>query len=469
MNAKYTLSALLLPCGVWREESWKPAPRSGAGCCTSCWQSCMPRTPATLFPRRNGWNASYLNQGRSRATPIIISAGPNDTRWDAGWSCMVIDRCPTCSSPVAPFETTRNADGEQVINNLDWFRPVLYPVPAGCAHAVFVLYSPLASASLLNTMATPAQQLEVAKNNSTLAQSLSPWADVLSKGAAGIVLVLYSSGFLIVSLHHANYGFVGANPFRPRILAAGAWFTLFTIIPAAWATRYRQLPWISVVGRLGFVLFVFYGLSNALFFTLFDLGNSPSRTPYHHWSYWVWGAGAVIAVVLYSIAWDSKKITPTYLAVVSCAYVLFAIGLRIQGYLIMNDFESGDLALWFFGVFAMTVLALKMHPGGYSGDRIRVLGTDLSLLISVLFVFGHDYYPHIKPSWGGGSPVAVTVYFAKDSPLKPNQSVSAELVDESNDGYYIVGQGDTKAVFVPRSAVSLLYFSDKPSDSKLLK
>jgi hypothetical protein len=41
----------------------------------------------------------------------------DDTRWDAGWSCMANDRCPTCDSVVEPYAMTRNADQSEVIHN----------------------------------------------------------------------------------------------------------------------------------------------------------------------------------------------------------------------------------------------------------------------------------------------------------------------------------------------------------------
>jgi hypothetical protein len=319
-----------------------------------------------------------------------------------------------------------------------------------------------------NSQIAPPQQLTGDKARKLL-RDLAPFADSLSKGVAALAIAMYVCGFLTVSLHHANYGFVGTNPFRPRILAAGAWFMFLTAIPVAVAARYKQRTWISIIGSLAFVLFVFYGFSNVLFFLLFDLGHPPLATPYHRWSYLAWGAGLLIATVIYSFATRSKKATATVLAIASCALVLFTLGLRLQGYLILNDFESGDLALWFFGIFAVTVLELKTNPLDYSGDRIKGLGTDLFLLFAVLFVFGHYYYPHIKASWGGGSPVAVTIYFTKDSAIKPNQSVSAELVEESDEGFYIVGQRETRALFVPRNVVALVYFSDSASESALLK
>ena len=65
--------------------------------------------------------------------------------------------------------------------------------------------------------------------------TLSQIADVSSKGVAGLVLAVYACGFLIVSLHDSKFGFTETNPFRPKILAAGTWFLIFTSIPVATA------------------------------------------------------------------------------------------------------------------------------------------------------------------------------------------------------------------------------------------
>lgn len=41
----------------------------------------------------------------------------DDTRWDAGWSCMCNDRCPTCDAVVEPYATTHHADDGETIHN----------------------------------------------------------------------------------------------------------------------------------------------------------------------------------------------------------------------------------------------------------------------------------------------------------------------------------------------------------------
>lgn len=55
----------------------------------------------------------------------------------------------------------------------------------------------------------------------------------------------------------------------------------------------------------------------------------------------------------------------------------------------------------------------------------------------------------------------VTIYFSKDSAVKPNQSVPVDLVDETDAGFYIVGKDESKAIYVPRNAVSLVYCGNK--------
>src|ERR1700690_3096815 len=81
-----------------------------------------------------------------------------------------------------------------------------------------------------------------------LSPKLVAATDLLSKGVAGFAIALYSCGFLIVSIHYSRYGFVGTNPFRPRIAAAGAWFFFLTAIPVFVVTRAKglQKSWIEL-------------------------------------------------------------------------------------------------------------------------------------------------------------------------------------------------------------------------------
>jgi hypothetical protein len=97
-------------------------------------------------------------------------------------------------------------------------------------------------------------------------------------------------------------------------------------------------------------------------------------------------------------------------------------------------------------------------------DPIWLLGLGIILLTT----FSNAVFPQFKFSWGGGSPIPVVVYFSRDSRLLPGQQLDADILDESDSGFYIVQRGQTQAIFVPRSAVATLYFSDKPLDPVLL-
>jgi len=86
-----------------------------------------------------------------------------------------------------------------------------------------------------------------------------------------------------------------------------------------------------------------------------------------------------------------------------------------------------------------------------------------------LLIFSQFVYPYLKASWAGGTLVNVTFYLSKDSPLNPSKPVQAQLIEESDEGFYIVGPKESKAIFIPRSSVAMIYFSDKPTDSPILQ
>src|SRR6266566_9911191 len=120
-------------------------------------------------------------------------------------------------------------------------------------------------------MAEPEQQATQPKRE--FLAVLSPWAETFSKAVAGIAIALYACGFLIVSLHHSKFGFVGTNPFRPRVLAAGAWFFFFTSIPVSIAMGFRSDSWQKIGRNAAGVWIACYSLSFLLGNLLFD--NTP--------------------------------------------------------------------------------------------------------------------------------------------------------------------------------------------------
>jgi hypothetical protein len=133
-----------------------------------------------------------------------------------------------------------------------------------------------------------------------------------------------------------------------------------------------------------------------------------------------------------------------------------------------HEFDLSSIALWFFGcaVLAFSEFRIRSpeelrHEGGWSKP--------MAAFFIALLAFATWVYPHLKASWGGGTPANVTLYFSKDSLLSPTKAVQTQLIEESDEGFYIVGSKESKAIFVPRKDVALIYFSDKPADSVVLQ
>jgi hypothetical protein len=296
---------------------------------------------------------------------------------------------------------------------------------------------------------------------------IAPWADSLSKGVAALAIGLYACGFLIVSIHHSKYGFIGINPFRPRILAAGAWFFFFTAIPASIAAKLKSMPWIEVAQNAYAVWVACLGSSVPIVYILFNRADyAPGASSQKFW--WVWLIAILVSFGLLLYVAQSKKFPPAVSAVASIALALFFVLPAVAGLLVGHIFRLETVALWFFAVIVVTVVELKVR----SKQNLIEAGQwskPLVTLFVILLTFAQYYYPHLKASWGGGAPIPVTIGFTRDSAISPTKAVSVELIDEADEGFYIVGEKESSAVYVPRSGVAFIYFSDKISDSQLLR
>jgi len=307
----------------------------------------------------------------------------------------------------------------------------------------------------------PDEQKDEGQNRRRLT-GIGPLADSLSKGIAAVAVAMYACGFLIVSLHHSSFGFIGTNPFRPRIAAAGASFLFLTAIPAFTATRlgggqlsWRQLAQLSYPYYFG-CLFLSIPVS-----VVFNFGDSSEflAPPAVRW--W-WLIALIVFLGILVLLQDSKRIPPVVSAIASVLLVVFYVQASVRE-LFEHRFGLSSVGLWFFVIGMATIIELKVRPR--SGDWEKTIFVALGALL----LFAGVYYPHIEASWGGGTPVNITMYFTKDSAIRPSQAVSVRLVEESDEGFYIVGSKEAKAIYVPRNAVSLVYFSDKPTDSSLLR
>jgi hypothetical protein len=298
--------------------------------------------------------------------------------------------------------------------------------------------------------------------------------EVAARAGAIAVVALYVAGFLVVTFADASHGIVGFGLFRTRVLTAGIllffllaigllnWSRVFgrwgfpksgehkikgTIVPEARAKLY--------FGAMNLLWYFWSSLALAYFICMYVLHcNSP-------WRFWTVLLG--LAVIYAGVATFYKfqfSRHPLVCAVLS----LFAIGAGIAGLIFLRDKKLGLVLGWFLLV-------------GYVADYVekqirqaRLLG-DVEwhwLLFNVLGVvafFSLWVYPQIPPSLGGGKPTRVVFQFFNTSPIDGSTKDPLWMLDEVDMGFYVLRTPDErKAVFLPRSVVSAIYFdADEPA------
>jgi hypothetical protein len=298
-----------------------------------------------------------------------------------------------------------------------------------------------------------------------------PIIEAVSKSVAVFVLVLYTCGYLVTSIYQSKFGFTEMSALRPRIVSAGAWFFLFMSIPfaivngvlkqkAKWQAEDRW--WAKFASMLGLYYFACQSLSLA-FYWFFDFPYDPTPAPATAAGIGKFGLKAFLFLLLI-IAANFKQVPKPVSSVAMTILVGYLLWSSVRDLFVFNRFNVNSVWLWFFAVGILLVLEMR---GRAWKLRLGDWPQSVSYLVVALFGFGLFYYPHIKSSLGGGAPVPISIYFTKDSALMPGSNLSAFLIDETEAGVYIAGKNDKKATFVPRSSISLIYFSDNASDNSL--
>jgi hypothetical protein len=97
----------------------------------------------------------------------------------------------------------------------------------------------------------------------------------------------------------------------------------------------------------------------------------------------------------------------------------------------------------------------------------RFLNTFSPLLAFVFSIFSIAVYtnwifPFIPLKLGGGEIVAVTLYQSEAS--QSARPIHGGMLDESDQGFFILPSGHDKGLFIPKERVGAIYFADGPSD-----
>jgi hypothetical protein len=300
-----------------------------------------------------------------------------------------------------------------------------------------------------------------------------PLSLVVQTGAA-LAIALYGIGFLVVSLHHSWYGITVSELLRPKMLSAGILFAVLFALASLENSRemglfgFRQQPPIHegmeknikvllsslMITGLNFVIGI-VAVNVILCPALMEVSN---RRQWYKWLIVILGATA--AAKIPARKWFRRW-------PVTCGTLALA-ALITDGYAITRLDNLGLVLLMLFYCL-VGLLTHFLTPVITERGKLRHLNWYFWLAnsITLLTMYSLLIYPRVKSSLGGGAPNPIAVQFFDKSPLDGAPLDHIWLIDETAAGFYVLlAKDEKKAVFIPRSIVSAVYFNDSSTQSK---
>ena len=298
--------------------------------------------------------------------------------------------------------------------------------------------------------------------------------ETLARLAAVGITSVYVTGFLIITLHHAQYGIAQLNPLKPRVFSAGLLFVVLCCISVVaalgmfrigglwrnWLT-FRSAPANSLYARLtlGFgFYYVAWFIAGMATWSLIATTKSESA----HWYGVVMSVGAVF---LFNIT--STQVLPQLFdkRPRACTLVVFLVTLTV--FISNLRFASSELfwlSVWIYITGIEGVLLYYMFEDRKFWKRAEWETALLGFLALPLVLFATDIYGTIKFSWGGAEPVPVVLHFAEKPLPWIGATTECQLLEETDHGYYVLLPGSQKkAYFVRRDLVKMIHFKSVPS------
>jgi hypothetical protein len=284
--------------------------------------------------------------------------------------------------------------------------------------------------------------------------------------ATGLFLAaVYGTGFLIVAIHHAQYGIAQFDPLKPKIFSTGAVFFVLMAAPVMLAFRAfnifglrpknpafpltckpENVTLLKIVVGLS-LLPAMLGLSNlfVFFFETFD-----------DWKPWGITSLLIVMVGFVVIGIFETKHFDKHPSLFAVSDFVLAILLVVVMYR-FQDHHHMEFILWSYGVGIGAILLSKV----LRVEEIKQFEWErqVSLIAIVLLTYSTAIYGKIKPSFGGGAPTSVVLYFSGTTPISNSDSANVLLLEETDHGYYVLKNAqEPTAYFLRRELVSAMHF-----------
>ena len=299
--------------------------------------------------------------------------------------------------------------------------------------------------------------------------SLKNRIEIVTKAAAVGGVIIYTAGFLALSIHHAKFGIPQFSLLRPKIVSTGIAFFVLSALPvletigfSGWSRIPEPQEDDSAAGRSrdSVVAFTIWlqtlpGLLIAFVLTGTLLQGLFGITPESHYFRWL-----LLAVIPSAAAIALFQVKATYRSAAVVVYPLVILWIAFCLYR-AHDATLVYLTLWllWWSYLAFEARAVFVKP-----QRLRTISWIRTLLMAIgtVAVFGGILYPSIPMALCGGAPIPVMFQFVdKEPPVGTDSKMKAWIIDETDAGFYFLQSKDSKkAIFIPRNAVTVVYYGE---------
>jgi MFS family permease len=279
---------------------------------------------------------------------------------------------------------------------------------------------------------------------------------------AGLV---YLFGFIIVSIFDASYGIADFSLFRTKVIAVGTLFVFLIGLAALLTFRAFQLFGLAperpnptlIEATPQNRLFVIAEVLLSFPFACVGLALLLSFLfPKFPWP----GSGYLLMLATFAITVGLSLAAKLWLK--SRAWPIALISALNTLALFVILFRYAERGTFWFVVWLSLVCAFTFHLSSKLGKPEELRKTEWERLAITVFtvVFGlyaTKVFPNIRHEFGGGAPVPIVLHLTKKLATFDSENVPVSLIDETEQGYYIIRGGD-KAVFVARGLVEAVEF-----------
>jgi hypothetical protein len=289
--------------------------------------------------------------------------------------------------------------------------------------------------------------------------------EFVAKFAALFLALVYAVGFVIISIHHAQFSIPEFDPLKPKIFSTGLVF--FVLVATPILTAYRTFGLFGLRG-VGFILkskpenadtlkfllgVAFYYAASGLAWVIGQI-FIVDITHFKPWgTTWEFISLGCITITGFLVRAYFDKCPNTFvLATLANVALSIFVTLRFENHRLLI------MTLWFYivGLGGLAYTHLLSDP---SQHKTVEWERQIPILAIVLLVYGSLIYKDITPYFGGGIPVPITMYFSSKIPLTDSDSMEVQLLEQTAEGYYVLRSGDEKhAYFIRHDLVSAVHF-----------